>query len=65
MDDGVHELPDNVRTGLSDTKLYLSNTEEVISNAAQIDGCVNIIDNIYFFSDSKPIILFIALYFCN
>ena len=49
MDDGVHELPDNVRTGLSDTKLYLSNTEEVISNAAQIDGCVRAYLTIYAF----------------
>jgi hypothetical protein len=60
MDDGVHELPDNVRTGLSDTKLYLSNTEEVISNAAQIDGCVSRFDDM-FFSGSKAIILFFAL----
>ncbi|XP_059472702.1 prominin-like protein isoform X2 [Neocloeon triangulifer] len=31
MHDGAHELPDNVRTGLGDTELYLSNTKEEVN----------------------------------
>ncbi|XP_065338123.1 prominin-like protein isoform X3 [Cloeon dipterum] len=31
MDDGVHELPDNARTGLGDVELYMSNTKEEVN----------------------------------
>ncbi|KAF4522990.1 hypothetical protein B566_EDAN009582 [Ephemera danica] len=32
LEEGVEELPDNVRAGLSDTELYLANTKEEVNN---------------------------------
>jgi hypothetical protein len=36
LEEGVEELPNNIRAGLGDTELYLSNTKEVRSSTSNL-----------------------------